>query len=125
MSSLRFCHGCWSQQFTLKNDANINLTFTSSEFTSDFTSSDVTVTGGGTLSSFTGSGTTYTATFTPAVAGVHSIKVAAGAYTDSAGNGNFESDTLQFSLILQFLLFLILNIPMLHGVIPIRAKAHG
>ena len=168
--------------FTLKNDASINLTFTSSESTSDFTSEDVTVTDGVTLSSFTGSGTTYTATLTPsppvrecayirnydnyyrcmwvyiehfaqgptadyqvpnivqiacnedpncefvyangqnmytcgpynsqsgyeesilprwdkvcnAVAGVHSIKVAAGAYTDSAGNDNFESDTLDF-----------------------------
>ena len=93
---LGFVTAAGVSRFTLKNDANINLTFTSSEFTSDFTSSDVTVTGGGTLSSFTGSGTTYTATFTPAVAGVHSIKVAAGAYTDSAGNGNFESDTLDF-----------------------------
>ena len=168
--------------FTLKNDASINLTFTSSESTSDFTSDDVTVTDGVTLSSFTGSGTTYTATLTPsppvrecayirnndnyyrcmwvyiehfaqgptadyqvpnivqiacnedpncefvyangqnmytcgpynsqsgyeesilprwdkvcnAVAGVHSIKVAAGAYTDSAGNDNFESNTLDF-----------------------------
>ena len=165
--------------FTLKNDASINLTFTSSESTSDFTSEDVTVIDGGTLSSFTGSGTTYTATLTPvrecayirnydnyyrcmwvyiehfaqgptadyqvpnsvqiacnedpncefvyangqnmytcgpyhsqsgyeesilprwdkvcnAVAGVHSIKVAAGAYTDSAGNDNFESNTLDF-----------------------------
>ena len=168
--------------FTLKNDASINLTFTSSESTSDFTSEDVTVTDGVTLSSFTGSGTTYTATLTPsppvrecayirnydnyyrcmwvyiehfaqgptadyqvpnilqiacnedpncefvyangqnmytcgpynsqsgyeesilprwdkvcnAVAGVHSIKVAAGAYTDSAGNDNFESNTLDF-----------------------------
>ena len=51
--------------FTLKNDASINLTFTSSESTSDFTSDDVTVTDGVTLSSFTGSGTTYTATLTP------------------------------------------------------------
>ena len=93
---LGFVTAAGVNRFTLKNDASINLTFTSSEFTSDFTSSDVTVTGGGTLSSFTGSGTTYTATFTPAVAGVHSIKVAAGAYTDSAGNGNFESDTLDF-----------------------------
>ncbi|CAL6279028.1 unnamed protein product [Bathycoccus prasinos] len=165
--------------FTLKNDASINLTFTSSESTSDFTSEDVTVIDGGTLSSFTGSGTTYTATLTPvrecayirnydnyyrcmwvyiehfaqgptadyqvpnsvqiacnedpncefvyangqnmytcgpyhsqsgyeesilprwdkvcnAVAGVHSIKVAAGAYTDAAGNDNFESNTLDF-----------------------------
>ena len=93
---LGFVTAAGVNRFTLKNDANINLTFTSSEFTSDFTSSDVTVTGGGTLSSFTGSGLTYTATLTTAVAGVHSIKVAAGAYTDSVGNGNLGSDTLDF-----------------------------
>ena len=72
----------------ISNDASISLTFTlsestsdftyedvpvtgvetpgllstSSEFTSDFTSSYVTIIGGGTLSSFTGSGTTYSAT---------------------------------------------------------------
>ena len=48
-------------------------------------SEDVTVTGGGTLSSFTGSGTTYTATLTPSTEGLQSIKVAANAYTDLAG----------------------------------------
>jgi hypothetical protein len=84
----------------------------------------VTVTGGGTLSSFTGSGTTYTATFTPTVAGVHSIKVAP-ARTLILRVTITLNRTLSISLILQFLLFPILNIPMLHGVIPIRAKAHG
>ena len=63
------------------------LLSTSSEFTSDFTSSYVTVIGGGTLSSFTqGSGTTYFATYTPSTEGLQSIKVAAGVYTDAAGN---------------------------------------
>ena len=40
------------------------------------------MTGGGTLSSFTGSGTTYTATLTPSTEGLQSIKVASGVYTD-------------------------------------------
>ena len=77
----------------ISNDASISLTFTLSESTSDFTDADVTVTGGGTLSSFTGSGTTYTATLTPSIEGLQSIKVAANAYSDPAGNSNVESNT--------------------------------
>ncbi|CAL6420385.1 unnamed protein product [Bathycoccus prasinos] len=77
----------------ISNDASISLTFTLSESTSDFTDVDVTVTGGGTLSSFTGSGTTYTATLTPSIEGLQSIKVAANAYSDPAGNSNVESNT--------------------------------
>ena len=77
----------------ISNDASISLTFTSSESTSDFTSADVTVTGGGTLTYFTGSGTTYTATLTPSIEGLQSVKVAANAYSDPAGNGNIESNT--------------------------------
>ena len=77
----------------ISNDASISLTFTLSESTSDFTDADVTVTGGGTLTSFTGSGTTYTATLTPSIEGLQSIKVAANAYSDPAGNSNVESNT--------------------------------
>ena len=77
----------------ISNDASISLTFTLSESTSDFTSADVTVTGGGTLTYFTGSGTTYTATLTPSIEGLQSVKVAANAYSDPAGNGNIESNT--------------------------------
>ena len=107
----------------ISNDASISLTFTlsestsdftyedvpvtgvetpgllstSSEFTSDFTSSYVTIIGGGTLSSFTGSGTTYTATYTPSTEGLQSIKVASGVYTDAAGNVNVESNTFEWT----------------------------
>ena len=107
----------------ISNDASISLTFTlsestsdftyedvpvtgvetpgllstSSEFTSDFTSSYVTIIGGGTLSSFTGSGTTYTATLTPSTEGLQSIKVASGVYTDAAGNVNVESNTFEWT----------------------------
>ena len=80
----------------ISNDASISLTFTSSESTSDFTSANVTVTGGGTLTSFTGSGTTYTATFTPSIEGLQSIKVAANAYSDPAGNGNVNVESNTF-----------------------------
>ena len=69
------------------NDSSISLTFTSSESTTDFNESHVTVTGG-TISSFSGSGTTYNATFTPSGDGATTIDVAANTFTDSAGNGN-------------------------------------
>ena len=65
------------------------ITFTTSESTSNFTSGDVSVTNG-TLSNFSGSGTSYTATFTPnsEFSGTGTISVAAGAFTDSTGNSN-------------------------------------
>ncbi|MCA1325162.1 Ig-like domain-containing protein [Herbaspirillum sp. alder98] len=66
------------------------ITFTFSEDPgSSFTLSDVTLTGG-TLSAIAGSGLTRTAIFTPTAGinnGTASIVVAAGSYTDAAGNG--------------------------------------
>ena len=46
------------------SDSSLSLTFTTSASTTDFAAGDVVVSGG-TLSNFSGSGTTYTATFTP------------------------------------------------------------
>ena len=69
------------------NDATIALTLTSSESTTNFDVNDITVTNG-TLSSFTGSGTAYTATFTPSAEGATTINVVGGAFTDLAGNNN-------------------------------------
>ena len=69
------------------NDATLTVTFTSSGSTSDFVVGDVTVSGGA-LSSFSGSGTTYTATFTPSANGATTIDVAAGAFTDASGYSN-------------------------------------
>jgi hypothetical protein len=74
------------------------LTITSSESTSNFTASDITVSGG-TLSNFSGSGTTYTALFTPTAnsttPGV--VRVASGVFSDAAGNVNADgSDTNNF-----------------------------
>ena len=66
-----------------------------SETATDFTADDIT-TVGGTLSGFAGSGTTYTATFTPTsnATGTASIDVAAGTFTDAAGNTNTAATQL-------------------------------
>ncbi|MDA7485503.1 BspA family leucine-rich repeat surface protein [Planktomarina temperata] len=69
------------------NDATLSLTFTSSEATTNFVVGDITVNGGA-LSSFAGSGTTYTATFTPSASGATTIDVASSKFTDAAGNNN-------------------------------------
>ena len=69
------------------NDATLALTFTSSEATTNFAIGDITVSGGS-LSSFSGSGTTYTATFTPSSSGATTIDVAADKFTDAASNNN-------------------------------------
>lgn len=80
-----------------------NITFTLSEASSNFTVSDVNVTGGS-VSNFSGSGTNYTATFAPAAgAVVATIRVASGAFTDAAGNANndgFEANnSLSFTIL--------------------------
>ena len=67
--------------------AAITLTFTTGLSTSNFEESDITVSNG-TLSSFVGSGTTYTVIFTPTEQGVCTIDVAAGTFTDSSNNNN-------------------------------------
>ncbi|MBE3671531.1 hypothetical protein BOO25_21755, partial [Vibrio navarrensis] len=56
--------GISSDKSALKVGETATLTFTLSESSSDFAADDITVTGGS-LSGFTGSGTSYTATFTP------------------------------------------------------------
>ncbi|MDA9107634.1 tandem-95 repeat protein, partial [Flavobacteriaceae bacterium] len=69
------------------SDSTIALTFTTSESTSNFVVDDITV-GNGALSSFTGSGTAYTATFTPSGVGACTIDVATNTFTDGASNNN-------------------------------------
>ena len=79
------------------NDASISLTFTSSKATINFVESDVTVSGGS-LSNFAAtSSTLYTATFTPTSDGATSIDVAAGAFTDAAGNENTAAEQFNWS----------------------------
>jgi large repetitive protein len=66
------------------------LTFTLSESSSNFTQGSILVTGG-TLSNFSGSGTTYTATFTPDGTSVTgSVSVASSTFSDAAGNANAD-----------------------------------
>ena len=77
-------------------DATLSLTFTSSESTTDFEEADITVTNGA-LSAFAGSGTTYTATFTPSGDGACTINVAGSSYTDAAGNNNTAADEFNWT----------------------------
>ncbi|TWC71794.1 Ig-like domain-containing protein [Herbaspirillum sp. SJZ099] len=86
---------------SLKAGETATITFTFSEDPgSTFTAGDIVVSGG-TLSAITGSGLTRTAVFTPTAGvnnGTASITVAAGSYTDAAGNGGAAggSPTLTF-----------------------------
>ena len=69
------------------NDPTLSLTFTSSESTTTFNAGDVIVTNGS-LSGFSGSGTSYSATLTPDADGEVTVNVPAMSFTDRAGNGN-------------------------------------
>jgi len=68
-------------------DSSITLTFITSASTTNFAAGDVTVSGG-TLSNFSGSGTTYTATFTPSAEGATTIDVAANSFTNAFSTNN-------------------------------------
>ncbi|RWM05783.1 Ig-like domain-containing protein [Mesorhizobium sp.] len=76
-----------------------HLTFTLSEASTNFTSGDVAVTGG-TLSNFAGSGTSYTADFTPTPGSTTTatINVAGGTFTDAAGNNNIAATQLSMTV---------------------------
>ncbi len=70
-----------------------NLSFTLSETSTNFSAGDVEVSGG-TLSNFAGSGTSYTATFTPAANKRETAKVSVGSgtFSDAAGNANVDGN---------------------------------
>lgn len=74
------------------------LTFTTSEATTNFVVGDLSVSGG-TLSGFTGSGTSYSVIFTPATNSTANgvVTVNAGVFTDAAANGN-TSGTIAMSI---------------------------
>jgi len=80
-----------SNRTSLVSGQTAIISFTLSKSSTNFVAADITVTGG-TLSSFSGSGTTYTALFTPAAnslsAGV--VSVASGTFSDTAGNVNAD-----------------------------------
>lgn len=69
-------------------DSSLSMTFTSSEVTADFAAGDITVTNGSISNFVAVSSTVYTATFTPTTMGATTIDVAAGTFTDTAGNNN-------------------------------------
>jgi Ca2+-binding RTX toxin-like protein len=76
---------------SLRSGQSAAISFTLSEASMTFTSSDVTVSGG-TLSNFSGSGASYTATFTPSanVKANASVSVGSGKFSDAAGNFNAD-----------------------------------
>ncbi|MFM7077457.1 MAG: Ig-like domain-containing protein, partial [Planctomycetaceae bacterium] len=78
-----------SDRSTLKAGETATITFILSEESSDFTADDVSV-AGGVLSDFAGSGTTFTAVFTPTTSftGTGTVSVAPEAFTNTAGDGN-------------------------------------
>jgi len=80
-----------SDKTGLESGQTATLTFTLSELATDFDASDLTVSGG-TLSNFKGSGTSYSATFTPAVNSTASgvVSVASNKFSDAAGNFNAD-----------------------------------
>ena len=80
-----------SNKSTLKAGETATITFTLSETSTNFTVDDVAATGGG-LSNFTGSGTAYTATFTPTVNSTANgvVSVASNTFTDATGNSNAD-----------------------------------
>jgi Ca2+-binding RTX toxin-like protein len=84
-----------SSQSSLTIGQTATLTFAISESVSDFAVGDITVSGG-TLGNFSGSGTSYTATFTPVANSKinGSVSVSNGKFSDAAGNFNVDgSDT--------------------------------
>ena len=78
-----------TSQAALRAGEAATITFTLGESSTDFTAADVVATGG-VLSGFSGVGTAYSATFTPAAGSTAAggISVAAGVFTDAAGNPN-------------------------------------
>lgn len=73
---------------SLNKGQTAEITFTFSEAPTGFTAADVSI-DGGSLSDFAGSGLRYTAIFTPdddVDDGIAEITIAAGSYTDKAGN---------------------------------------
>jgi hypothetical protein len=76
---------------SLTSKQTATISFALSEDSTNFTLSDVTVSGG-TLSNFAGTGSNYSAIFTPALNGPLNgvIRVGSGVFTDASGNANID-----------------------------------
>lgn len=76
---------------TLNYNQTANITFTLSEPSTNFTIYDIVVTGG-TLSNFSGTSGTYTATFTPSTnfSGDGTVSILSDVFSDAAGNVNTD-----------------------------------
>ena len=75
---------------SITNDANITLTFTANENVTGFAVGDIGAIGGS-LSSFSGSNATYTATFTPSGNRNTVVYIPKEVYTDASSNNNINS----------------------------------
>lgn len=75
------------------NTSSFTVAISLSEAASDFDVSDITV-GNGTLSNFSGSGTSYSVDVSPIAEGDVEVSVASGSAHDLAGNGTLGSNTL-------------------------------
>lgn len=77
----------------------IPITFNFSENTTNFVVGDITFTGGS-LSNFSGSGSTYTVDFIPSGNGPKTVRLQAGVMSDAAGNTNNASATFSIFYVL-------------------------
>ena len=88
-----------SNDSTLTVGETATISFTLSEASTNFALADVTASGG-TLSNFSGSGTIYTALFTPTTNSTTNgvVSVSSTKFTDAAGNNNTASNTVTMTV---------------------------
>ena len=86
------------------SDSALSLTFTLNRESDNFTSDDVSVTNGTLGSTFSGSGSVYTATFSPSAQGATTIKVLADKFTGTnATGGNTASNIFNWTYVPKFI----------------------
>ena len=78
------------------SDDTLTITFTTSEAVNDFTSDDLSVTGGSIVSFTATSETVYTIVYASGT-GNNALSIPANAFTDAAGNGNAQIDLLSWT----------------------------
>jgi Ca2+-binding RTX toxin-like protein len=92
-----------SDKTNLSVGKTATLNFLISDAVSDFMVGDITVSGG-TLSNFFGSGTSYTATFTPTANSITNglVSVGNGKFSDAAGNFNVDGSDTNNAVVIVF-----------------------